>query len=145
MFNPLIIMFLINSTLSYLVMSNIMIEDVKYVNHNLNKFYMSLFMASLMGLAELILMGDHLVPDGQAIYYSATLLILTLLSTFAIRQQFLINDNQFLKSMIEHHASALLMSKQALKSSQNSKVRQLANQITDSQSQEIQLMQSLIN
>ncbi len=57
-----------------------------------------------------------------------------------IRQQVAIGDKQFLKSMIPHHAAAILMSEQA--SVQDPEIKELIKNIISSQQAEINQMKA---
>ena len=64
--------------------------------------------------------------------------ITALLFYMFIRQQAAISDKQFLRSMIPHHAGAILMSEQA--AVQDPEIRELMRSIISSQQSEIDLM-----
>lgn len=109
---------------------------------NLNQAYMAGLMVAPMAIIELALMG--------AMYknkkLNAILMIVSLVALvgfwFAIRQQVAIGDQQFLRSMIPHHAGAILMCEQTeLKDPRNQK---LCQDIISSQRAEIALMQSML-
>jgi hypothetical protein len=70
-----------------------------------------------------------------------SILVLIIFWVF-IRQQFLIGDKQFLKSMIPHHAGAILMCEKA--SIQNSEVKKLCENIKLSQQNEINQMKDIL-
>lgn len=135
---------MINFALSYLVMSNIMIYDPNHIHNNLNKVYMGIFMASLMGLAELWVMPNHMLNPQSLNLLVITLIFVTILTGWMIRRQTLINDNQFLKSMIEHHSGAVLMASKILSKTQNKQVFDLANSIIQSQIPEINSMTEIL-
>ena len=90
-----------------------MVDVFDNVIPNHNQVYMAGLMTAPMILIELVLM--------RAMYRNAALnaaagvgaLILGLGCWFAIRQQAAIGDEQLLKSMIPHHAGAVLMCQQA--------------------------------
>jgi len=63
---------------------------------------------------------------------------------FLLREQFLVNDNQWLKRMISHHLTALTTSKKIALRTKNEKVRKLANEIIETQEREIRQMKDLI-
>lgn len=80
---------------------------------NVNQFYMAGLMSMPMVLIELALMGG-MYPDkkrnGLIMLASAVALVVFWVM---IRQQVAVTDEQFLKSMVPHHAGAILMCKQA--------------------------------
>ena len=57
-----------------------------------------------------------------------------------IRQQAGVNDRQFLRGMIPHHAAAILMAEKALLN--NPEVKELAKKIIANQQAEIELMKA---
>jgi len=60
-----------------------------------------------------------------------------------IRQQTAINDTQFLKSMIPHHAGALLMCEKA--PIQDAQIQELCRTIISGQQAEIDQMKTILN
>lgn len=60
----------------------------------------------------------------------------------AIRQQVLIDDGQFLRSMIPHHAGAVLMCEKAAVA--DAEIRSLCEQIIKSQQDEIAQMRTIL-
>lgn len=137
----LLIMFIINFMLSYFIMSNIMIYKMSHLYNTSNKIYMGIFMAALMGIFELWLMEDR---NDHFFTYNILFLLLTIFSAIAIRNQIFINDDQYLKSMIEHHSGALLMSHKFILKTKDKQLIKLANNIIKSQSSEINHMKQLI-
>lgn len=126
-------MFLINFIISYFAMS-IMIS--KNFTNNLNKLYMAIFMTLLMAIGEMLLMNHK---------NCILLIILTLLSfifAYLIREQIFINDKEFLKSMIEHHEMAIIMSHKL--KTKNPQLLQLLNNIETTQEKEIKQMREML-
>jgi hypothetical protein len=69
--------------------------------------------------------------------------VVALVGFFAlIRQQVAVTDGQFLRSMIPHHAGAILMCAKA--PLQSSEIKQLCRSIVSSQEAEIRQMKSLL-
>lgn len=62
---------------------------------------------------------------------------------FSIREQTAIGDRQFLRSMIPHHAGAILMCNDASVSDQE--IKALCGEIVASQEREIEQMKSILN
>jgi hypothetical protein len=119
-----------------------MVDRVDNLYPNLNQLYMAALMTAPMLIIELLLMKEMysnrklnllLVAAGVAALFSAFGLI---------RQQVAIGDRQFLKSMIPHHAGAILMCQQAPVHSPE--VTQLCQSIISSQQHEIEQMKALL-
>jgi uncharacterized protein (DUF305 family) len=110
---------------------------------NVNQFYMAGLMAAPMGLIELALMGamyrdrrlNAMVAAGSVIALAAFWIL--------IRQQAAVSDRQFLRSMIPHHAGAILMCQEA--SLQDSEIKELCRNIVSSQQSEIDLMRTKLD
>ena len=104
------------AVLSFLAMYGLMyamVDKVSNVFHNLNQVYMAGLMAAPMVIIELLVMWS-MYPDRKA---NAAILAVSAAAViafwFAIRGQAGITERQFLRSMIPHHAGALLMCGQA--------------------------------
>ena len=107
---------------------------------NLNQAYMAALMTAPMLVLELLLMG-HMYANKKI---NAGLVIggvlLLVLAWVGIRQQVAIGDEQFLRSMIPHHASAILMCEKA--PLRDPDILQLCRQIIASQQGEIDQMKA---
>lgn len=90
-----------------------MVDRVENAIPNLNQAYMAAIMTSPMLLLEVWLMGS-MYENKRALWAIVAGSLVVFLAAFTfIRQQSAIGDKEFLRSMISHHASALLMCKQA--------------------------------
>ena len=99
---------LVSAAIMYLVMFT-MIWSVADFFNNLNMFYMALMMVTPMGVLMLLMMPMmYRNARANAALYAAFVLIFAL-SFYAMREQSLVGDRQFLRSMIPHHSGALLM------------------------------------
>ena len=109
---------------------------------SLTLFYGGLIMASNMIWAHEII---HFIYHGKMnkIIFSIGI-ILTILTTFIIRSQVFVDDNQWLRRMISHHSTALTTSHKIKNKTQNPKLKQLAEDIIDTQEKEISQMKQLL-
>jgi len=109
---------------------------------NLNNAYMAGLMTAPMLIIESILMGS-MYKDKKALkIIGAAGLGLLIIGFVFIRQQTLIYDKEFIRSMIPHHAGAILMcDKSKLK---DRELQELCQQITLSQQSEINQMKSIL-
>ncbi len=125
----------------YLVMF-VMIDGLGSFYNNLNMLYMTLMMVAPMVVLMILAMRD-MFPSRAA---NMALLIgsaVVFFGCFAlIRTQTTIGDRAFLRSMIPHHAGAILMCQQA--SLQDPDIRKLCGGIIQSQRQEIGQMKALL-
>lgn len=117
-----------------------MVDRFANVYANFNQVYMAGLMAAPMVLIEMTLMRS-MYPNAKlnGVIIVSTLLVM-ILCWVSIRQQSAISDRQFLKSMIPHHAGAVLMCEEnKLKDPQ---LIRLCQEIITSQQAEILLMKS---
>jgi hypothetical protein len=134
---------LLMAALSFAAMYVLMYAMVdRFVNvlNNLNQVYMAGLMTAPMVVFELLLMRSmygNKRADAAILLASAVLLVGCLVS---IRTQAGITDKQFLRSMIPHHGSAILMCDQA--SLQDPDIKQLCERIRTGQQAEIDFMKA---
>jgi len=112
-----------------------------YISHTL--FYGGLLMASNMIWAHEIV---HYLSMGHfnMLFFSILISLSISISILLLRQQLLVNDNQWLKRMIPHHSTALTTTHKIYNKTNNPKIKKLAKEIIDTQEKEIQLMKSML-
>ncbi len=135
----LLLMVLLSFAAMYVLMYA-MVDRWSNVHANHNQAYMAGLMAAPMLLVELSLMWRMYPRRGLNALLLAGGIALMAVCWWAIRQQVAIDDRQFLKSMIPHHAGALLMCRR--NRLQDADLRQLCRAIVASQQREIELMQA---
>ena len=109
---------------------------------NINFFYMALMMWAPMGSLMLLTMPMMYQNRKLNMALHAAFALIFILSTIGIREQGLVGDRQFLRSMIPHHSGAILMCEQAKIS--DPEIRQLCSEIIVSQKAEIDQMKTLL-
>jgi len=123
---------------SMYVLMYAMVNTTSNIHFNFNQTYMAGLMTAPMLIIELALMGSMYEHKKLNItILGASLALLIMCWTF-IRQQTAISDKQFLKSMIPHHASAILMCERA--SLEDVEIKELCKGIISNQQGEIQRM-----
>jgi uncharacterized protein (DUF305 family) len=133
----LLIMTAMHFAAMYLLMYA-MVNSFSNVYPNLNQFYMAGIMTAPMIMLELVLMGSMYENKRlNAAILAASAIIFVGFFLF-IRNQTAIVDREFLRSMIPHHAGAILMCEQA--SIRDAEIRQLCTNIIAGQQAEIDQM-----
>lgn len=110
---------------------------------NLNQFYMAGLMAAPMVIIELLLMRSMYSNRHWNVAILAASAVAMLAFWMGIREQVAITDREFLKSMIPHHAGAILMCEKA--EPKTPEIRDLCSAIISSQQGEIALMKGLLS
>jgi hypothetical protein len=120
-----------------------MVNVLGNVYHSLNQFYMAGLMTASMLVMELPVM--HAMYPAKKLNRVITLAGAAALVAFflLIRQQAAISDRQFLRSMIPHHAGAILMCEQA--SLEDPELRELCRNIVAGQQEEIDFMRAKLD
>jgi len=127
----------------YFIMSNVMTNDVANITNNLSKIYLSLVMAFIMGILEVLMFDMHNQTISLKYYIPIFLCFGT--SLWLYRKQIAVNEANYLREMIEHHDMALFTSKNLLdKPNISPRVRDFAKKIINTQTKEIDEMKQLI-
>ena len=104
--------------------------------------YSALLMASNMCILEILMLYNH---SGKFnIEFLLLFFIISIILIILLRTQFMVDDKEWLKRMISHHSTALTTSHQIVKKTKNKKIKNLANNIIETQEKEIKLMKSLL-
>lgn len=119
-----------------------MVDRLSNVLPNFNQFYMAGLMTAPMAILELLLMGS-MYPDRRKNVVIFVAVIVALVAFWlAIRMQVAIDDRQFLKSMVPHHAGAILMCEEAKVS--DPEIKALCQNIVKGQQREIDQMKAIL-
>ncbi len=124
------------------VMSSIMTNSYKNITFSLGKFYMSVIMALLMGILEVLMYDNHM--NTLSVYYYLSLCFVLVTFIYLYRNQIYIDDKDYLNEMIEHHSMALLTSEEILQKTNSEKVKKIAENIISTQEKEIKYMKLLV-
>jgi hypothetical protein len=119
-----------------------MVDVFDNVFNSLNQFYMAGLMTASMILIEIPLMSGMYKNQKLNAVILAVGVVMLAGSFLLIRQQGAVGDRQFLRSMIPHHAGAILMCEEA--SLDNAEIRTLCEEIIRSQKEEIAVMKRML-
>lgn len=136
---------LIAPIVSYVVMFAIMYSRVNAFDNiflSLNQVYMAGLMVSAMLLIMLIVMNS--MYKNKKLNYVLLGLGTALVAIFLmlVRTQAGVGNQQFLHSMIPHHAAAILVCQQS--SITNPRIEELCTEIVQTQKEEIRIMKELM-
>lgn len=134
-------MTVIHVAIMYVLMFAMIDRGADFVN-NVNMFYMAVLMAAPITAAMVLGMWGMYPGKGAKVAVVAVSLIVGLLSWLAIRQQWEVDDRQFLRSMIPHHSGAILMCQEA--SISDPRILELCDVIIAGQRSEIEQMEALL-
>ncbi len=136
---------LLTLAISFFVMYATMflnVADTSHIYISTNRVYMAVLMVCPM-TAIMVLMMKNMYTNKRL---NTTILFLALVfftgAFVAVRKQFLISDEQYMRGMIPHHSSAILTSTHA--NIRDPRVKKLADGIIASQQKEIAEMKELL-
>jgi uncharacterized protein (DUF305 family) len=140
-YKKFVVMMLISFLIMYLVMF-LNIDNISHYHTSTTRIYMALLMVAPMAVVMMGMMG-RMYPSRKTnigiIVVGAIVFIVTLI---ALRTQTPVGDVQYMKAMIPHHSSAIMVSKHA--TIRDPEVKKLSEQIIASQEKEITEMNQLI-
>lgn len=119
-----------------------MVNSGANVYMNFNQVYMAGLMAAPMVLIELVVMRAMYMDKRLNAMIAGGVVFVGVAFFLFIRNQTAIGDRQFLRSMIPHHAGAILMCNEA--SIQDAGVKRLCQDILSSQRAEIAQMKTML-
>lgn len=137
---------LIMAALSFVAMYILMyamVDRFANVYPNVNQLYMAGLMTAPMILIELFVMQSMYMNKMLNIVIVSVSSILLIVFFLLIRYQTAVGDTQFLKSMIPHHAAAILMCNEA--PVQDPDIQELCRNILSNQQSEIDQMKAKLH
>jgi hypothetical protein len=120
-----------------------MVNVLGNVYNSLNQLYMALLMTMPMIILEMFLMRKMYSNKSLNTLIVIIAILVFFISWFGIRNQLAINDEEFIKSMIPHHAGAILMCENATLSKKE--LQDLCAGIISGQQEEIDQMKTWLN
>ncbi len=132
--------------ISFVIMYGVMFLNIDKLEHlylSLTRTYMSLMMVAPMAVLMLLLMPMMFENKKLNMLIMAGSVLVFILALVFLRRQIPISDQQYMKAMIPHHSSAIMVSRQA--DLKDPEVRKLAEQIIRSQEKEIAEMKQMLD
>lgn len=108
-----LLIMIVLSFIAMFVLMYAMVDIFSNVYINVNQFYMAGLMTVPMVLIELAVMRSMYTNPKVNIVILVVSVIAFIFFFVGIRQQLVVTDTQFLRSMIPHHAGAILMCEKA--------------------------------
>lgn len=138
-------MFSLMMLISFIIMYSVMFLNMDKSDHyhtSVTRVYMALLMVAPMAVVMMLMMGK-MYPNKRmntGIILGAVILFGVVLA--GLRTQTPIGDLQYMKAMIPHHSSAIMVSKHT--TIKDPEVKKLSEQIIKSQEEEIEQMEAAI-
>jgi hypothetical protein len=132
---------LLSAVIMYLGMFAMIWSGGEFIQ-NINFFYMALIMWAPMSIVMLWTMKSMYRNSRWNIALYGLFAVVFLLSLWGMRDQLLVGDRQFLRSMIPHHSGAILMCERS--SLSDPEIRSLCDGIVRGQAEEIAQMKAIL-
>lgn len=126
------------SFISMYILMYSMVDKLSNVVPNINQIYMAGLMTSPMIIIELLLMRNMYKNSKLNLLVISLSTVMMVTFFLLIQYQTAVSEKQFLKSMIPHHAAAVLMVKES--HINDPEIKNLADGIISSQQREIDFM-----
>ena len=140
-YSKFMVMLLISFFIMYIVMF-LNIDKLSHYHTSTTRVYMAILMVAPMAVYMMLMMGKMYPNKNINIGIIIVAIMVFIVTLLGLRTQTPISDVQYMKAMIPHHSSAILVSKNA--NLKDPEVRKLAEQIIQSQEKEIAEMNTLI-
>ncbi len=137
--------FMLMMVISFIIMYCVMFLNIDEANHfyiSITRIYMALLMVSAMAVVMMTMMGN-MYPNKKvntSVIIGSVILFGIILT--GLRTQTPIADIQYMRAMIPHHSSAIMVSKHA--DIQDPEVKKLSEEIIKSQEEEIAQMKAIL-
>jgi len=132
---------LLGAVIMYLGMFAMIWSGGEFI-HNINFVYMALIMWAPMSAVMLWTMKSMYQNGRLNLSLYALFAVVFVLSLWGMRDQLLVGDRQFLRSMIPHHSGAILMCERS--NLADPEIRTLCEGIVRSQAEEIAQMKAIL-
>ena len=132
-------------TVSFIIMYAVMFLNADVFDHvmlSTTRTYMTILMIAPMAISMMLFMWG-MYKNKKANYIILTLAVVVFVGTLSmLRNQTLISDVQWMKAMIPHHSSAIMVSQKA--HLEDPEAIKLAEEIIEAQKREIAQMEKMI-
>jgi hypothetical protein len=143
----LIIVFIISFSIQYFLISLIKTNSIFDINFNTGKLYLSLISALIIITLNFYLFNLSNLSNITNISYKYIYIIILFLIILLIlfyKFQFRINDNEYIKQMIEENSNIIMISEKVKNSTSNKELKELSTNIINSQSKQIDDLKNII-
>jgi signal transduction histidine kinase len=120
----------------------VLIDRIEHFSVNINRIYMALIMAVPMVAVMLLVMRSMFMDKNLNMMLLIGSVVAFVLLFFLMRTQTPVGNEQFLRSMIPHHSSAILMCERS--NITDPQIQELCVEIVESQEEEIAEMEAIL-
>lgn len=131
--------------ISFIIMYTVMFLNIDKLDHyhtSATRIYMAILMVAPMAIVMMLMMGKMYSNQKLNMGIMAGAVVIFIVVLIGLRTQTPISDVQYMKAMIPHHSSAIMVSKHA--NLKDPEVKKLSEGIIASQEKEIAEMNAVL-
>lgn len=131
--------------ISFIIMYTVMFLNIDKLDHyhtSATRIYMAILMVAPMAIVMMLMMGKMYSNQKLNMGIMAGAVVIFIVVLIGLRTQTPISDVQYIKAMIPHHSSAIMVSKHA--NLKDPEVKKLSEGIIASQEKEIAEMNAVL-
>lgn len=132
----------IASFVAMFVSAYAVVYAIDHIYISMGKIYMAALMAGAMGIVNVAVMYPMYKDPAQRIGLLSGSVIVVIVTYLFIRNMTFVGNKEFLKSMIPHHSSAILMCEEA--DITDPEIEELCDEIVETQREEINQMKDIL-
>ena len=111
--------------------------------NTMGKFYLSIISASIMGILEVMIYDSY--KNVVSVFFYLFLTLTLYLFIYLFKQQFGIDDADYLKQMLESHSREMFLSQLAAEKTTNIQVKRVANNIIERRKRDIDVIDKMLD
>jgi amino acid transporter len=140
-YRKLAIALAINAVIMFAI-TYVNLDSLNHFHANINRAYMALLMVALMAVVMLLVMRSMFESTRLNVLLHGVSLGVAVLVFLLIRFQAPVGDEQFIRSMVPHHSSAVLMCEESAIT--DPELSALCDEIVETQLEEIAQMEDIL-
>jgi amino acid transporter len=140
-YRKLAIALAINAVIMFAI-TYVNLDSLNHFHANINRAYMALLMVALMAVVMLLVMRSMFESTRLNVLLHGVFLGVAVLVFLLIRFQAPVGDEQFIRSMVPHHSSAVLMCEESAIT--DPELSALCDEIVETQLEEIAQMEDIL-
>jgi hypothetical protein len=143
LFTYLILTFIVAFFVQFWVLSIVNTSSMEHVKATRGKMYLSIIAASIMCILEVFIYDWY--KNETSLFYYISFVLVAYLFSYLFKTQTGVDDQDFLKQMLEAHSRDLLISKQTLQQTKSQSIQTVATNYINRRSKDIDVVKKLID
>ena len=143
LFTYLILTFIVSFVVQFWILSIVSASNMEYVKATRGKMYLSITAASIMCILEVFIYDWY--KNETSLFYYISLVLIAYIFAYFFKNQTGIDDQDYLKQMLEMHSCDVLISKQILQNTKSQSTQTIATNYINRRNKDIDVIKKLID